>query len=222
MFCGQCGNKLEEDAIFCPYCGTKVYENDECQTSTQSPPKIIRETIEAAVPLTGAYPFGNTVTMVVSIENIEGRSSKNKMAVLVDNQHIGEVLNGETATYKIVSGTHCIKIGTKLGMCSIFVNIPPGTAYINLNYKWGALLEVKPEIVCQQENFVTKVSEIDSDSERQIGLFCAILGVSCGLISLIWFFPLRKIYPEAAKKTLTGIVFGIIICLLINRIISVY
>lgn len=35
MFCGQCGSKLSEEAVFCPYCGNKINKFEESGTPTE-------------------------------------------------------------------------------------------------------------------------------------------------------------------------------------------
>lgn len=219
MFCPKCGNKVKEDAVFCENCGAKVYENVGHQTSMQHLPGGNRKTVDAVTPLTAGDSSIDSVEMVVSIEKVEGRAyAKIKSPVVVDNIKIGEVPNGETATYKISSGQHCIKIGA---VC-IWVDIPQGNAFINLNFKWGP--KVKPEIVCQQERFVTRSSEMDSNVERQIGLeyapACALMGFFVPLVGVILFFSLKKTYPKVAKIAGFSALVGGVIYIIFRIFIS--
>ena len=217
MFCNKCGNKLEENAIFCGNCGAKVYKKNEFQTSMQPLPKINHETAGVATPLTAEDLSIDSVEMVVSIEKAAGRAySKIRVPVLVDNLEMGKVLNGEISTYKISSGSHCIKIGS----VRIWVNIPQGATLINLNFKWGP--NVKPEIVCSQDRFVTKLSEIEGKTERQLCILYAIISCLIPIAGAIGFFSFKKTYPKVAKIagifTIIGLVVNAILIVLVSSL----
>lgn len=41
MYCSKCGNELKDDALFCPYCGTKVEESlDDTKLTSDQPAEI--------------------------------------------------------------------------------------------------------------------------------------------------------------------------------------
>lgn len=219
MFCPFCGAEVGKEAKFCNSCGknlttaevqetlssAKVYENVERQTLMQSISKGNHEALGVAK--------GNhidSVEMVVSIEKVEGKAySKTKASIWVDNIEIGTVPNGETATYKISSGQHCIKIG----IVSAWVDIPQDIALINLSFKWGP--KTKPEIVCQQQHLVTAAS-ID---EHNIVLFYALASFFVPLAGMILYIRERKIYPKSAKAAGISAIVGCLVCAVIYIII---
>lgn len=184
MFCHKCGARIADGAAFCHKCGTKAACTDTASAITSlDDPKTIPNTEQLADP----------VEMTISIKKVEGRAySKFRFAILVDGAPIGELSNGETSTYIMQPGQHCIKIG----VACIWIHVPRENIPITLNFVWGP--NVRHEITCHPSQIVTKPSEIEKapigaavkklSKGIVAGLVCIGLGVT-GLITGIFLFP---------------------------------
>lgn len=194
MYCSKCGTKAIDGALFCQKCGAKLVRDSEREVTNQTSTKANTETNSGTIHQTDVDMYGDPVEMVIFIAKVEGKQySKWKFSVLIDNIPIGTVPNGETITYKIPMGQHCIKIGA----ACIWVNIPKDNVLINLNFKWGP--NVKTEIICQQNHLVTKASEIEKITFKAfvkaffknspvsciVGLVCALLGIGVLLYGFV-------------------------------------
>jgi len=191
MFCHKCGAQIADDAIFCHKCGTKViYADSVPQMSTAYNENLDSGSTQTLVPQETTETFPNSLKMVIYADKVAGKMySKFTFSVCVDGTPVGDLANGQTATYKITSGQHLIKVGVAV----IGIDVPNGETSIELDFHWGA--NITQEIVCHQTQWVSKPSENEKVSVQtelkkvnkgiKAGLVCIAVGVIGSIIGAI-------------------------------------
>ena len=174
MFCSKCGNTLANDSDFCSKCGMQIMPTNSEPNSS----------------LTDSMPQTDSMQLIITIGKAMAAGLSNLIFhVFIDGAKVGEILNGETASYKISPGEHIIKIGA----CSIGIRVPSiGNPPVVLLLKWG--LDIKPEIVCHQQQIVTQPSVVDkvkATTQTKLGYFFAGFGIIGFVVGLLIFQTLE-------------------------------
>lgn len=183
MFCPKCGNKVNEDAKFCRYCGTKLSFKEK------GDPDIDRM-------------FETSTELVISIAKVEDRrAAKWKFPLFIDDIPIDELSNGQEAIYKIQPGEHCIQIGIESNLVRIWILASRENSLIQLNYIWG--INSMRDIVCLQPQAVTKPSEIEKFSIKNMPPMSKI-GLACFALGLVGLLLARFLMPASSGSVVSA------------------